>query len=165
MSNNSTPLASGELAGLLMVAVSSVRYRARSSDEDLRGASGGVGQRDAVFRLSTIACAAASIGRVGEPKRVYRVYRDAGLTLRRKKRKHCAIQSAPLRQYTAANQAWALDFVHDAIAAGRVIRVLNVADAWCIERRSSWYISGSASPCRTRTWRASMGDCGKNACE
>jgi putative transposase len=52
-------------------------------------------------------------------KRLYRVYREAGLCLRRKKRKHCVRMSTPLRQYTAVNQEWALDFVHDAIAGGR----------------------------------------------
>jgi len=66
-------------------------------------------------------------------KRVHRLYREAGLALRRKKRKHSAGQSAPLRQYTAANQEWALDFVHDAIAAGRAIRVLSVVDAFTRE--------------------------------
>ena len=66
-------------------------------------------------------------------KRVHRVYREAGLALRRKKRKHCARQSAPLRQHTAANQEWALDFAHDAIAAGRAIRVLSVVDAYTRE--------------------------------
>jgi putative transposase len=63
-------------------------------------------------------------------KRVYRVYREAGLCLRRKKRKHCVRMRAPLRQHTAANQEWALDFVHDAVAAGRTIRVLSVVDAY-----------------------------------
>jgi putative transposase len=58
---------------------------------------------------------------------------EAGLALRRNKRKHCVRQSAPLRQYTAANQEWALDFVHDAIAVGRAIRVLSVVDAYTRE--------------------------------
>jgi putative transposase len=62
-------------------------------------------------------------------KRIYRVYREAGLCLRRKKRKHCTRASSPLRQCTAANQEWALDFGHDAIAAGRAIRVLSIVDA------------------------------------
>jgi putative transposase len=35
--------------------------------------------------------------------------------------------------YTAANQEWALDFVHDAVASGRSIRVLNVIDAFTRE--------------------------------
>ena len=60
-------------------------------------------------------------------------YREAGLALQRKKREHCVRQSAPLRQYTAANQEWALDFAHDAIAGGRAIRVLSVVDAYTRE--------------------------------
>lgn len=66
-------------------------------------------------------------------KRVHRVYREAELALRRKKRKHCVRHSALLRQYTDANQAWALDFVHDAIAGGRAIRVLGVVDVYTRE--------------------------------
>jgi hypothetical protein len=59
-------------------------------------------------------------------KRVHRVYREAGLSLRRKKRKHCVRSGPPLRACTAANQEWALDFVHDAVDSGRAIRVLSV---------------------------------------
>ena len=66
-------------------------------------------------------------------KRVYRVYREAGLCLRRKKRKHCVRSGQPLRACTAANQEWALDFVHDAVESGRAIRVLSVVDAYTRE--------------------------------
>ena len=66
-------------------------------------------------------------------KRVYRVYREAGLCLRRKKRKHCAQMQAALRQHTGANQEWALDFVHDTIAPGCSFRVLSVVDAYTRE--------------------------------
>ena len=66
-------------------------------------------------------------------KRVHRIYREAGLALRRKKRKHCVRVSTPLGVYTAANQEWALDFVHDVLASGRSIRVLNVIDAYTRE--------------------------------
>ena len=55
------------------------------------------------------------------------------MALRRKKRKHCVRQCTPLRQYTAANQEWALDFAHDSVAAGRAIRVLSVMDAYTRE--------------------------------
>jgi hypothetical protein len=34
---------------------------------------------------------------------------------RRKKRKHCVRVGQPLRVWTAANQEWAPDFVHDAV--------------------------------------------------
>ena len=87
-------------------------------------------------------------------KRVHRVYREAGLALRRKKRKHCVRQSAPLRQYTAANQEWALDFVHDAIAAGRAIRVLSVVDAFTRECLALEVDTSFARPARdTRAGR------------
>jgi transposase InsO family protein len=76
------------------------------------------------------------LGRTGEHvnhKRVQRVYREAGLMLRRKKRKHCVRVGKPLLARTAANQEWALDFVHDAVACGRAIRVLSVVDAYTRE--------------------------------
>jgi hypothetical protein len=44
--------------------------------------------------------------------------------------KRLCAAGAPLRQQTAANQEWALDFAHDVLAAGRTIRVLSVVDAF-----------------------------------
>ena len=64
---------------------------------------------------------------------MHRVYREAGLTIRRKKRKHCVREGKPLVARTAANQEWALDFVHDAVECGRTIRVLSVVDAYTRE--------------------------------
>ena len=55
-------------------------------------------------------------------KRLHRIYREAGLRIRRKKRKHCVREGKPLLARTAANQEWALDFAHDAVACGRAIR-------------------------------------------
>jgi putative transposase len=118
---------------LLMVAVSSFRYRPRCSDEGLRMRLVELAREKPRFgyrRLHVLLCRS---GEVVNHKRVHRVYREAGLALRRKKGKHCARQSAPLRQHTAANQEWALDFAHDAVAAGRAIRVLSVIDAYTRE--------------------------------
>jgi putative transposase len=64
---------------------------------------------------------------------LHRVYREAGLAIRRKKRKHCVREGKPLVARTSANQEWALDFVHDAVACGRTIRVLSVVDAYTRE--------------------------------
>ena len=63
-------------------------------------------------------------------KRVERLYREAGLSLRRKKRKRLVrhhISTAPAQ---AANQEWALDFVTDALASDRHLRVLTVVDVF-----------------------------------
>ena len=45
-------------------------------------------------------------------------HQEAGLMIRRKKREHCVREGKPLVARTAANQEWALDFVHDAVACG-----------------------------------------------
>ena len=116
--------------GLLTMAVSSYRYQTRGSDEPLRTRLVELAREKPRFgyrRLHVL------LGRSGEHvnhKRVHRVYREAGLMIRRKKRKHCARVGQPLRAWTAANQEWALDFVHDAVDCGRTIRVLSVMDAY-----------------------------------
>ena len=89
---------------LLMVAVSSVRYQARSSDEDLRARLVELAREKPRFGYRRLHVLLRRSGDVVNHKRVHRVYREAGLALRRKKRKHCVRQSAPLRQYPAANQ-------------------------------------------------------------
>ena len=66
-------------------------------------------------------------------KRLHRIYCEAGLRIRRKKRKHCVREGKPLVVRTVANQEWALDFAHDAVACGRAIRVLSVVDAYTRE--------------------------------
>jgi putative transposase len=119
--------------GLLMVAVSSVRYQPRNSDEDLRARLVELAREKPRYGYRRLHVLLRRSGEAINHKRVHRVYREAGLALRRKKRKHCTRQSAPLRQHTAANQEWALDFVHDAMAAGRAIRVLSVVDAYTRE--------------------------------
>ena len=121
------------VCGLLSIAVSSYRYRSRGADEELRGKLTGLAREKPRFGYRRLHVLLERIGEQVNHKRVYRVYREAGLCLRRKKRKHCARVSRPLRQCTAANQEWALDFVHDAIAAGRTIRVLSIVDAYTRE--------------------------------
>ncbi len=118
---------------LLTVAVSSYRYQARSKDEELRTRLVELAREKPRFgyrRLHVL------LGRSGERvnhKRLHRVYREAGLAIRRKRRKHCVRVGRPLLERTAANQEWALDFVHDAVECGRAIRVLTVVDAYTRE--------------------------------
>ena len=72
-------------------------------------------------------------GRVVNHKRVWRIYREAGLCVKRRKRKRLVRIGAPLEVLSAANQQWALDFASDAIATGRAIRVLSIIDAFTRE--------------------------------
>ncbi len=62
-------------------------------------------------------------------KRVYRVYRELGLAVRRKKRKRVAqANRLPRVVPIAANIQWSMDFMRDTLASGRVFRTLNVVD-------------------------------------
>jgi transposase InsO family protein len=58
-----------------------------------------------------------------------RLYREEGLTVRRRKgRKRAVGARAPAPVIAPPNQRWSLDFVHDQLASGRRFRVLNVVD-------------------------------------
>ena len=118
---------------LLLVPVSSYRYKTRRSDDGLRERLIALAREKPRFGYRRLHVLLKREGDVVNHKRVHRVYCEAGLALRRKKRKHCARVSTPLGVYTAANQEWALDFVHDSVASGRSIRVLNVIDAYTRE--------------------------------
>ena len=62
-------------------------------------------------------------------KRVERLYQEAKLQVRRRKRKRVAIgERQPLLRPTAANPVWSMDFVFDRTAEGRVIKCLTIVD-------------------------------------
>ncbi len=66
-------------------------------------------------------------------KRVYRLYRQEHLAVRRLKRKQLERMAPVNAMPTAPNQEWALDFVSDGIANGRGIRILTVVDGFTRE--------------------------------
>lgn len=63
-------------------------------------------------------------------KRVYRPYREAGLSLRLKRpRRNKAAQLRQPKQWVGAiNEVWSMDFVADALFDGRKLRMLTVVD-------------------------------------
>jgi putative transposase len=67
-------------------------------------------------------------------KRVYRIYREEGLSVRKRKRKR-AVSAArtPLLRPTRPDEVWGLDFVSDALAWGRKLRMLTVVDLYTRE--------------------------------
>jgi len=66
-------------------------------------------------------------------KRVFRIYRAAGLSVKRKKRKRLMRMGQPCFVATAANQQWAIDFAHDRMVNGRTLRVLSIVDTFTRE--------------------------------
>lgn len=62
-------------------------------------------------------------------KRVERLYAEAGLQVRRRRRKKVPVADRqPLGRPLSANQIWSMDFVFDRTAEGRVIKSLTVVD-------------------------------------
>src|SRR6202162_4903759 len=68
----------------------------------------------------------------GEPSginRIYRLYREEGLTVRKRKARRRAIGTrTPILVEAKVNVRWSLDFVHDQFAQGRRFRILNIVD-------------------------------------
>lgn len=116
--------------GLLKLSRSLYRYRrVRTADTEL------------LARMEELAAAKRRYGyrrihlllrREGWPvnrKRVYRLYRQAGLAVKRRKRKRIVqAERYPRPQPLAANQCWSMDFVSDGLANGRRLRCLNIVD-------------------------------------
>jgi putative transposase len=66
-------------------------------------------------------------------KRVQRLYRELGLTVRRRARKRVAAVRAPLAMPTGPNQRWSMDFVRDTLGSGRAFRALTIIDDYTRE--------------------------------
>jgi putative transposase len=66
-------------------------------------------------------------------KRVQRLYREAGLKVRRLPRKRLKTAARSVPVLSAPNQEWAMDFVHDQLATGQRIRTLTIIDSFSRE--------------------------------
>src|SRR6056297_1310945 len=105
-----------------------IRYRSqRAPDTALRGQLRDLANERRRFgyrRLFVL------LRREGEPSginRIYRLYREEGLTVRKRKARRKAVGTrAPILVETRPNARWSLDFVHDQFASGQRFRVLNV---------------------------------------
>lgn len=116
--------------GLLELGRSTMRYEAvEKSDDALR------------IRLRDLASVHVRYGcprlyvllrREGWPvnhKKVYRLYKEEGLSLRLKKRKKRVSQARVIRsKATAPNQHWSMDFMVDSLFDGRRFRLLTIVD-------------------------------------
>jgi len=66
-------------------------------------------------------------------KRLYRLYRQEHLAVRRLKRKHVTRTAAALANLSNANQEWSMDFVADGLATGRALRIFTLVDSFTRE--------------------------------
>lgn len=68
-------------------------------------------------------------------KRVYRIYREEGLSMRLKppRRRKSALVRTARPKADAVNQTWSMDFMADNLADGRKIRLLTIVDNYSRE--------------------------------
>lgn len=103
-----------------------VRYKSRRPpDTDLRARL-----RDlARFGYRRLFVLLRQDGELSGVNRIHRLYREEGLTVRKRKSRRRAVGTrAPILVEARANARWSLDFVHDRLACGRRFRILNVVD-------------------------------------
>jgi putative transposase len=73
-------------------------------------------------------------GLVANHKRVHRVYRNAGLQVRRRRRKRITrAERVPLPRPSDRGERWSMDFMVDTLADGRGFRTLNIVDDYTRE--------------------------------
>jgi putative transposase len=79
-------------------------------------------------------------------KRVYRLYKNANLAVRRRKKvKRPSNERVPLQIARKVNDVWSMDFVSDSLSNGRRIKCLTVADDFsheCVDIAVDFGISG-----------------------
>lgn len=119
--------------GVLNLPVSTFRYRSLRSDSELREKLIRLAQEKPRFGYRRLHVLLEREGQRVNHKRVWRVYRAAGLSVKRKRRKQLRRVGTPVVAATKPNERWSLDFVSDGLATGRAIRVLSVVDTYTRE--------------------------------
>jgi putative transposase len=121
------------VCGLMKLGESSYRYESRRNDEPLRQRLKEAAREKPRWGYRRLQIVLEQSGEHVNHKRIYRVYREAGLMIRRRTRRRLLRTGSARPALTAANQEWALDFVHDAAESGRKFRALSVVDPYTRE--------------------------------
>jgi putative transposase len=125
------------VCGLMEIPRMSYRYQSRRDDTDLRERLLELAREKPRFGYRRLWVLLARDRRGSEErinhKRVWRVYRDLGLSVRRTRRKRLQRALRPRPNLTAPNQEWAIDFASDVAASGRRLRIFSVVDSYTRE--------------------------------
>ncbi len=129
-------LSSRRACALLQVARSTLRYTSRMAarDQALRLQLEAVAQAHPRYGYRRVWAVVRADGSAVNVKRVYRIWRAAGLCLP-KRRPRRRVRGTGLRPLPAQhpNHIWAYDFVHDRCANGQKLKILTVIDEWTRE--------------------------------
>ena len=96
---------------------------------ELRGRIVALAQRHRRYGVGMIRLKLRQVGLAMNYKRVERLYREARLQVRRRKRKKITVgERQSLLRPSRANEVWSMDFVFDRTVEGRVIKCLTIVD-------------------------------------
>ena len=121
--------------GLIELNRSSYYYESQpANDEELRRALRRWAFRHRRWGYETLTELLRREGWRDNHKRIYRIYREEGLQVRRRKRKRAARwRGERLEAPQGRNEIWAMDFMSDQLADGRRLRVLPILDIYTRE--------------------------------
>jgi putative transposase len=120
---------------LLFLSNSSLRYRSRRpAAQDLRQRLRELAAERPRYGYQRLWAMLRREGWQVNHKRVYRLYREEGLKLRRRRRRGRAqVERVPLPLPSRADERYSMDFMRDTLADGRVFRTLNIVDDYTRE--------------------------------
>ena len=115
---------------VVRMSASALRYEPRPDrNVDLRERIVALAQRHKRYGVGMIHLKLRQAGVPVNYKRVERLYQEARLQVRRRKRKKVVMgERQPLLRPSRANEVWSMDFVFDRTAEGRVIKCLTIVD-------------------------------------
>jgi transposase InsO family protein len=107
-----------------------IRYRSRRRPEgELRTRLRDLANERRRFGYRRLFVLLRREGETSGVNRIYRLYREEGLTVRKRRARRRAVGTrVPIPVEARPNARWSLDFVHDQFACGRRFRVLNIVD-------------------------------------
>ena len=107
-----------------------IRYRScRPPDTELRARLRDLANQRRRFGYRRLFILLRDQGEPSGVNRIYRLYREEGLAVRKRRSRRKAVGTrAPILVEAKPNARWSLDFVHDQLACGRRFRILNIVD-------------------------------------
>ncbi len=113
---------------------STKRYESKRNDEVLRERLKSLSNERRRFGYRRLHILLKREGHTISHKKVYRLYSEEGLSVRKRRgRKRAIGMRCPLVKPLACNQIWSLDFVSDALCDGRRFRILSIVDQYSRE--------------------------------
>jgi len=135
-----TGLSERRSCDILTLARTTRRYASQMRDDaELRERIRSIAHARRRFGYRRITAKLREKGEIVNHKRVYRIYTQENLKVRRRPRKRLAqSRGTPMEVPTGVNKRWSMDFMSDSLYSGRRFRTLNVVDDFtreclCIE--------------------------------